>query len=147
MSRRNRAAAGVAALSLLALAASLAAADYIIDWWTVDGGGDMWLTEPAARYELSGTIAQPDASSVVMTGGGFEVSGGFWPGALGVGPPVPGDCDGDHRVDFDDFGIFGACMTGPGSGIIPECSCADLDGDGDSDLTDFALFQRAFTGP
>jgi len=134
-----------AVLPIALLGGSLTLADYIIDWWTLDGGGEMWTT--GGDFELSGTAAQPDASLVVMTGGGFEVSGGFWPGALGVGPPVPGDCDGDHRVDFDDFEIFGACMAGPEFGVIPECSCADLDGDGDADLADFALFQRAFDGP
>jgi len=145
MSRRMQLLTFVAAFSFALLGGSLALAAYIIDWWTLDGGGEMWTT--GGDFELSGTIAQPDASALVMTGGGFEVSGGFWPGALGVGPPVPGDCDGDHRVDFDDFEIFSACMAGPEYGVAPECSCADPDGDGDADLADFALFQRAFTGP
>jgi hypothetical protein len=30
---------------------------------------------------------------------------------------LPGDCDGDHRVDFDDFEIIAPCMTGPEFGV------------------------------
>jgi len=50
------------------------AQDYTIDWYTVDGGGEMAST--GGDFELSGTIGQPDAG--VMTGGDFELVGGFW---------------------------------------------------------------------
>ena len=49
--------------------------DYAIDWWTIDGGGEMFST--GDDFELSGTIGQPDAG-VLMTGGDFELAGGCW---------------------------------------------------------------------
>ncbi len=49
------------------------AADYSIDWYTIDGGGG---TSTGGVYSLSGTIGQPDAG--VMSGGNYTVVGGFW---------------------------------------------------------------------
>ena len=49
------------------------AADYSIDWFTIDGGGG---TSTNGQYSLSGTIGQPDAG--VMSGGNFTLQGGFW---------------------------------------------------------------------
>ena len=55
-------------------------------WHTVDGGGDMWTV--GGGFELSGTIGQPDAG-LVMTGGDYELTGGFWT-PLAAGPtPLP----------------------------------------------------------
>lgn len=64
--------------------ALVATADYDLSWWTVDGGGAMQMTGGA--FELSGTIGQPDASPQVLTGGGYELTGGFW---AGVSPAIP----------------------------------------------------------
>ena len=65
---------------VLLLAGAASADDFVIDWWTVDGGGPGapgWTT--GGDFELGGTIGQPDAqTSPVMTGGGFELVGGFW---------------------------------------------------------------------
>jgi hypothetical protein len=47
-------------------------------WWTVDGGGG---TSSGGEYTISGTIGQPDTSPL-MSGGDYEVVGGFWGGAL-----------------------------------------------------------------
>ncbi len=59
---------------LLFLAPSfLFAADYTIDWHTIDGGGG---TSTGGVYSVSGTIGQPDAGA--MSGGGFTLQGGFW---------------------------------------------------------------------
>jgi hypothetical protein len=68
--------------SLLGLACFLCATSafaqgYKIDWFTIDGGGG---TSTGGAYSLSGTIGQPDAGT--LSGGGFVLSGGFWPGAL-----------------------------------------------------------------
>ena len=57
-----------------------------------------------------------------------------------------GDGDGDGDTDLFDFEVFVGCMTGPGGGILSECSVFDLDSDGDVDEQDFAVFQIAFTG-
>ena len=78
------------ALSLVvALAASGAVAqDYTMDWWTVDGGGEMRCT--GGTYELSGGIGQSDAGAT-MVGGDFEIVSGFW--AIGETEPCLGDVD------------------------------------------------------
>ena len=63
--------------ALLALLVGGALAqDYTIDWHTIDGGGEMWSA--SGDYELGGTIGQPDASELVLTGGTYELTGGFW---------------------------------------------------------------------
>jgi len=109
-----------------------------LDWHTIDGGGGTWCT--GDNLELSGTIGQPDASQVIMSGGNLELAGGFWAG-VPTGVQLPGNCDGDGDVDLDDFAIIAPCMTGPGISVEAGCECADLDGDLDSDLSDFAEFQ------
>src|SRR3990170_6278085 len=57
------------------------AGGFELSWSTVDGGGG---TSTGGGYELSGTIGQPDASSFAMpmTGGSFELVGGFRGAAL-----------------------------------------------------------------
>jgi len=52
----------------------LAAQDYSIDWFTIDGGGG---TSTGGVYSVTGTIGQPDAGAV-MTGGNYSLQGGFW---------------------------------------------------------------------
>ena len=59
--------------------------DFDLSWYTVDCGGAMFTT--GGGFELSGTIGQPDAG--VMTGGTFELVGGFWPGVATAGAGVP----------------------------------------------------------
>ena len=72
----------------LALCCSLfalgAAAQYSLDWHTIDGGGG---TSTGGVYAVSGTIGQADAGGP-MTNGPYSVTGGFW--ALPVAVPVPG---------------------------------------------------------
>jgi hypothetical protein len=50
-------------------------AEFVINWWTVDGGGD---SSQGGDYTLYGTIGQSDAGA--MSGGGYTLHGGFWPG-------------------------------------------------------------------
>jgi hypothetical protein len=110
---------------------------YELDWYTIDGGGQMW--SEGGVYALGGTIGQPDAGA--MSGGTFVLTGGFW---FGRGP---GDCDSDGDVDLDDFAEFESCLDGPGAGLSePDCGCYDFDSSGDIDLDDFAEFQAVFTG-
>ena len=110
--------------------------DFDLDWYTIDGGGEMLST--GGTYELSGTIGQPDAGE--MLGGTYALTGGFWFGQ------VPGDCNYDGNVDLDDFVGFEPCLLGPGGGLGANCECFDMDDNGDVDLSDFAEFQVAFTG-
>ncbi len=49
--------------------------DYVLDWYTMDGGGG---TSTGGDYNLSGTIGQPDAGQ--MSGGDYTIGGGFWSG-------------------------------------------------------------------
>ena len=55
------------------LVAGVWAADYSLDWSTIDGGGG---TSTGGVYSVSGTIGQPDAGA--MSGGQFNLVGGFW---------------------------------------------------------------------
>ena len=65
---------------LLSLLASVALAQtgggYDLTWSTVDGGGATW--SEGGGYSLGGTVGQPDAG--VLSGGGYTLAGGFWPG-------------------------------------------------------------------
>ena len=56
-----------------ALAASVSAQNYSIDWFTIDGGGG---TSTGGVYSVSGTIGQPDAGA--LSGGSYTLVGGFW---------------------------------------------------------------------
>ena len=78
-------------ISLLLAGSSLTQpldADFDLSWYTVDGGGTMLSS--GGEFTLGGTIGQPDAC--VMTGGEFELSGGFWPGTL------RGGCNGNEKI-------------------------------------------------
>ena len=65
---------------LLSLLASVALAQtgggYDLTWSTIDGGGATW--SEGGGYALGGTVGQPDAG--VLSGGGYTLAGGFWPG-------------------------------------------------------------------
>ena len=112
------------------------AQDFEITRSTIDGGGAMRTI--GGDFELSGTIGQPDAG--VLTGGPFELTGGFWFGL------APGDCEEDGDVDLHDSARLGACLLGPGLGPSTQCRCFDVNRDGHVDLADFAEFQKTFTG-
>jgi len=113
------------------------AQEYEITRSTIDGGGVMRSTGGA--FELSGTIGQPDAG--VLTGGNFELTGGFWFGL------APTDCNDDGGVDLADYDAFEQCLSGPSGGVPAGCACYDVDQSGDVDLVDFAVSQAEFTGP
>jgi hypothetical protein len=64
----------------LLLSVSGFAQTYSIDWYKIAGGGG---TSTGAKYQVTGTIGQPDASGA-MSGGPvtgtnyYSVTGGFW---------------------------------------------------------------------
>jgi len=63
-------------LILLLAGGAVAQGGYELSWWTADDGGQTSSTGPG--YSLGGTIGQPDAG--VMSGPGYMLDGGFWPG-------------------------------------------------------------------
>ncbi len=92
---------------------------YVLDWYTIDGGGGQSSGGP---YVLTGTIGQPDAG--YLDGDNYELLGGFW-----VGGPL---C----IVNFIDFANFAEYWLQSGSGLP-----ADLYEDGTinyDDLLEFA---------
>jgi hypothetical protein len=123
------------AMSTLALlvAAGAVTAQLEITRSTIDGGGGLRSTGGA--LELSGTIGQPDAGSLI--GGDFELTGGFW------FPLTPIDCNEDGIVNLVDHKALVACLTGPGASAGPACHCFDVDANGRVDLRDFAAIQKS----
>jgi hypothetical protein len=118
----------LAALTIATFAPAVAD-DFAIDWWTIDGGGEMFTA--GGDFELSGTVGQPDASELVMTGGDFELAGGFWWGTCFL----LGDLDHNGSVNISDLAqLLG--NYGTTSGATYEDG--DLDFDGDVDLSDLA---------
>ena len=71
---------------------------YDLTWWTVDGGGG---TASGGGFTLTGTAGQPEPGPA-LTGGGFTLLSGFWPG----GGEAP-SCD---------VPLTGVSLSGPSSG-------------------------------
>ncbi len=117
-------------MALLMVSVGVAAADDLtIDWYTVDGGGEMRST--GGDYELSGTIGQPDAGE--MFAEPYTLSGGFW-----VAPPCwcLADINNDGLRNGEDIQAFLDCLFLTGA----NCACADLQTDGILDMEDVAEF-------
>ncbi len=114
----------------LGFVSSARAQTYDLSWYTVDGGGDMWTS--GGTYELSGTIGQPDAG-VVMTGGDFELVGGFW--AAGAPCTLNGDLNYDGTIDLLDLSQLLANFGTLGGATYED---GDLNGDGAVDLIDLS---------
>ncbi len=68
-------------------------ADFSIDSYTIDGGGE---TSSAGDFSLTATIGQPDANPGGASGGEFSVFGGFWDGIGPVGDLLFEDGFEDH---------------------------------------------------
>ena len=111
--------------------------EYQITRSTIAGGGVM--RSHGDEFELSATVGQADSGE--MSGGEFDLTGGFWI------PLSPTDCNEDGLVSLLDHEVFTVCMLGPNGGINAEpCPCLDVDGDGDVTLNDYAQLQAGFTG-
>src|SRR5262245_33689960 len=118
--RRTR--TGAVAIVILSMSAIARGQNYAIDGHTIDGGGQTFST--GGTFSHGGTIGQPDAGPAPpMTGGAFELTGGFWPGASSA-CTCPGDMDGDSQKDGLDIQQFVACVISGGTA----CSCADVNG-------------------
>jgi hypothetical protein len=125
----NRSITWAATLLAFLLAPWALASDFDLSWFTADGGGGY---SAAGDFELEGTIGQPDASTV-LTGGDFELTGGFW----GL-PPCwcLADLNNDGLRNGDDVQGFIDCLTATGV----NCACADLVTDGLLDMADVTAF-------
>jgi hypothetical protein len=131
------------AWALLVVPSTLVA-DVDLSWRSIDGGGG---SSSAGPFELDGTIGQPDAG--FMTGGSFELSGGFHSGLSEPAVGVCGDFDFHGDVELSELAVFLQCFGGASNPMAPTCPAgtdADCDGDGDVDLGDFAVFSQNFTG-
>ena len=120
--------------ALLCLAACTAfggvADEYTLDWYTVDGGGDLWGA--AGNFTLSGSVGQPDAG-VVMTGANFKLTAGFW--AITAVPSVcVGDLNCDGQIDFGDINPFVQYLSDYPAWQVTYAGCnprnGDINGDG-----------------
>jgi len=59
------------------------------------------------NFRFFATIGQPDANTVVMTGGDFQLTGGLWPAVACLADiDGDGDTDGDGTTDRSDLGIL-----------------------------------------
>ena len=113
-----------------------------VDWWTVDGGGEMFSM--SRTTQLGGTIGQPDAvQSLSDANGRIVLTGGFWAVTLGGGGTVPctGDLDHDGDIDISDLS---ALLSNFGMAAGATFEQGDSDGDGDVDITDLAALLGVF---
>jgi hypothetical protein len=69
---------GVTLLVAVAVSAQSPQQTYDLSWWTVDGGGG---GSSGGNYALDGTAGQPDPGPI-LSGGGYNLEGGFWGGGL-----------------------------------------------------------------
>jgi len=92
-------------------------------------------------------VDDPDTADCPVPGTSCGVPPIVDMGAYEFVPAIPGDLNGDSRVDLDDYAIFATCSGSPGIADPPlDCTeaqfdGADLENDDDVDLGDFALFQ------
>lgn len=98
MSRRSTLLVAGVLTSAAPCALAQSGGPYEITAWTIDGGGIQ--NASGAGYTLSGTIGQPDAGPR-LSGGSFDLEGGFWPAALATG-----GCDADLAAPFGVLNFF-----------------------------------------
>lgn len=134
-------------LLVILAGAAIASADYQIDWFTFDGGGAQSLI--GGEFSLSGTIGQPDASAT-LSGGGFELTGGFWAGVGNQVHELPGDLNCDGVVNNFDIDPFVTALTDPAQYEImyPDCDINNGDVNGDNAVNNFDIdpFVELLTG-
>lgn len=117
-----------------------------LSWFTFDSAGTMF--DPGGGFTLSGTVGQPDAGG--MTGGGFSLTGGFWP----VAAIARGDLNCDGRVNNFDITPFVLALTAMPPNYpeyystYPNCNRmnADINGDGLVNNFDISPFVAVLTG-
>ena len=119
------------AIAALLITPTAFATDFDLSWHTIGGGGG---TSSGGGFTVSGTIGQHDADAVGMTGGAFELNGGFW----SAGVPscnCLGDMNSDGVKNGADVQAFVDCIIVGGS-----CGCADVDAMNGVTFDDTAAF-------
>mgnify|MGYP005854129241 CR=1 FL=1 len=70
----------IVSLTILLLSATTWAQDFTVDWYTIDGGGEVLSETGDQQWQLSGTLGQwDDSASQALSGAGWTLTGGFWP--------------------------------------------------------------------
>ncbi|MGD2110188.1 MAG: hypothetical protein PVI86_12460, partial [Phycisphaerae bacterium] len=98
--------------------------------------GSSVMRSEGGGIELSATVGQ--AGDAVLSGGGIELTGGFWHRLS------PMDCDEDGSVGYVDSSRFMDCVTGPAGDAPDECHCFDVNASDTVDLLDWGVLQREF---
>jgi hypothetical protein len=122
----------IAAFGLLSWLPTPAAAQFSIDWYTIDSGGGV---STGGGFELAGTIGQHDAGPA-NSGGSFQLTGGFW--AVAAGADCSADFNGDGAVDSRDVIAFLNAWSA-------RESSADCDANGLIDSRDVICFLNAWS--
>ena len=135
----------IASALITVFSAAELSASFEIPWNTIDGGGGV---SQMGDYAVYGTIGQPDAGT--LTGGGYTLHGGFWPGLAGRdGAPV-GDLNCDGAVSVSDIGAFVLALTNPTAYAtqFPDCDVrlGDVNQDGAVTVSDIGPFVALLTG-
>ena len=113
-----------------------------VDWWSTDGGG---ATERlSVNFQLSGTIAQPDAGVFVMSGSTLELTGGFWAGTPAAPAICRGDTNCDGKISFADINPFVEALI---NGVYCDDTGdnTDMDGNGSVGFEDINPFVDLLT--
>ncbi|MBL9120589.1 MAG: hypothetical protein JNL80_11825 [Phycisphaerae bacterium] len=118
----------------LAMTVAAQAEDEFDCWWSsIDCGGGM---SSGGQFDLNGTIGQWDggpANKESMTGGTFELIGGYW---AEEAPSCLGDFDGSGGISAPDIAILLGAWGGTGA--------ADLDQNGTVGAPDLAILLGAW---
>ena len=106
-------------------AAAQSGGGFDLSWSTIDGGGGVSM---GANLVCAGTVGQTHTAR--LTGGPYQLSGGFWSG-VSLGGVCVGDCNDDGQVTVDDLLI----MVNIALGLAPFAECPAGDSSGDDMIT------------
>ncbi|MCA9279145.1 MAG: hypothetical protein H6815_14295 [Phycisphaeraceae bacterium] len=122
-------------LGSASLALAQSGGGFDLTWSTIDcGGAGSNNPSTGGNFSLMGTIGQHDVG--VMSGGNFELSGGFWAG-VGGDQPCYADCDGSGTLNIFDYICFGNAYS-------TSDPYADCDGSGVLNIFDYICFGNEY---
>jgi len=124
------------------------------NWTTIWQNSDVELTDSSWVQQTFDIAAIADHQPTVYLRWTMGSTDGSWTYCgwniddieiWGLAPGVPGDCNGDYKVDLDDYVDLAACLSGPTAPVSGGCECFDLDGNERVDLLDFSQFEILMT--